>query len=284
MSARACERLLHQIPSVYHRLAFEGFVARVGHGRFGVAIRVGFQSHATLSRFPNHLLRLIPVAGCEVAGLLLHFLRTTGYLRLARPMGSNLGGSGAVQAGGLQVLPNLVAAEAVGLEVLARVTLDLRRSVPLDVDFVPKLPQAQSELRTIDGSAVLLRAEHLLWLHRAKRALMRPRHVEEHHVRVELGSRVAVDRASSVVLESCGDPVAGRVRRPISAQACLNVALERVDGSPDRLTMSIEDSAVVPTSAVSDTLSGRKRGIPTRPMSHRLERLSVGGLVSVGSR
>src|SRR5438270_813088 len=86
--------------------------------------------------------------------------------RLAsRSTGSDLRGSGSVQTGGLQMLPDLLATQAVGFEVLARVTLDLRRPVLLDVDLVTELPQAQSEFRTVHRGAILLRPEYLVWLH-----------------------------------------------------------------------------------------------------------------------
>src|SRR5262249_6837754 len=104
---------------------------------------------------------------------------------------------------------------------------------------------ADGELRAVDSGSELLRPEQLVWLQRAKLAVLGPRNVEEHRVRMELRSRIAIDGTSGVVLEFRDDPIASCFRRPIATNTCLDVPRQRVDRRPDRLPMGIAESNVV---------------------------------------
>src|SRR5262245_63236083 len=115
---------------------------------------------------------------------------------------------------------NLLAAQAVGLEVLPRVAPNLGRAVLLDLNLVTEFSEANGELRAVHGGGELLRPKQLLWLQGAKLAVLGPRHVEEHRVGMELRSWIAVDGTSGVVLELCDDPIASCLRRPIATDAC----------------------------------------------------------------
>src|SRR5690349_13954123 len=198
-------------------------------------MRVWLQSHATLSRFSNHFLRLIAVAGCKIAVLLLYLLGTADNLRLACLMGGDLRGGGAAEAGGLQMLADLLAAQAVGVRVLARVALNLWCSVFLALNFVTEFSEPNGELCTVHSSCELLRPDQLVRLQGAVLAIVGPRHVKEHSVRMELWSRIAINGTSGVVLEFRDDPIAGCLRRPAATNACLDVRLQCLDRSSDRL-------------------------------------------------
>src|SRR5262245_42215218 len=100
---------------------------------------------------------------------------------------------------------------------------------------------------------------------------------------MELGSWIPVDGTSSVVLECRDDPIASCLRRSIAPNARLDMALQRVDRGSDRLPMSVPESNVVSNQCSKrHTLRRRKRRVPTGSMSHRLHRVSIGGLVRMG--
>src|SRR5262245_57262413 len=101
---------------------------------------------------------------------------------------------------------------------------------------------------------------------------MRLGHVEEDRVRVELRSRVAVNRARSVMLELCHRPVTSVFRRAVAAHACLNVALHPVDGDANGLAMRLSYPLVTSDERGQRyALRRRERRIPRRPMAHRLD-------------
>src|ERR1051325_2187470 len=144
------------------------------------------------------------------------------------------------------MLADLLAAQAVGVRVLGTVALNLGRSVLLDLNFVTEFSEPNGELCTVHGTCELLRPEQLVRLQRAVLAIVGPCHVEEHSVRMELWSRIAINGTCGVVLEFRDDPIAGCLRRPAATNACLDVRLQCVDRSPDRLPVSVTDSNIIP--------------------------------------
>jgi hypothetical protein len=73
----------------------------------------------------NDPVRLTAESGCELPVLRLDVVLAEIDLRFPRAVCRNLRRARAFEASGFRVLPNLPAAEAVRLEVLARVSFDL---------------------------------------------------------------------------------------------------------------------------------------------------------------
>src|SRR5579863_8711792 len=101
----------------------------------------------------------------------------------------------------LHVLFDLLPPRTRRLQILARVTLNLWLSMRPALNLVTKLLQPCRKLRTIDGGCVLLRPIKLLRLKRARLALRRLSHIEDHRVRVQLRCGVAIHGPAAVMLE-----------------------------------------------------------------------------------
>ena len=81
------------------------------------------------------------------------------------------------------------------IQILARIAFDLRLAMRAALDFVAHPLQPRRQLRAVNSRRVLLRLVKFLSLQRARFALRRLRHIEDHRVRVQLRRGVAIDRA-----------------------------------------------------------------------------------------
>src|SRR5581483_6252832 len=146
-------------------------------------------------------------------------------LRVARLMRGDLCRSGAMLFGSRQVVFDLLATRARGVEVLARVADDLGLPTLAALDVVAQRRQASGELRPIDGRGVLLRLVQFSGLQRADVALPRLGQIEDHRVRVELRRRITTDGPSTVVFERGDDRLPRRFGRCVAAETRLDVSL-----------------------------------------------------------
>src|SRR5438128_11625066 len=74
--------------------------------------------------------------------------------------------------------------------------------------------------------------------------IIRPSHVEDDHMSVEVRRRVSVYRTGAVMLELCGDHSAGCLGRLVSSKSRLNVTLELVESNADTLLVSLSDTCI----------------------------------------
>ncbi len=144
--------------------------------------------------------------------LLPHFFVRERLLRIARLMRRDLRGASPAHACLLHVLLDLLPPWTRRLQILPRVTLDLRLSMLAALDLVTELLQPRRKLRTINRRRILLRLVKLLRLQRPRLAVRRLGHIEDHRVRVQLRRGVAVHGPAAVVLELGHGPL-----RPSSA-------------------------------------------------------------------
>ena len=245
-----------------------------------VAVRVLRLCRASFAGRADDAARLIPVGFGDGPVLRLHRAAIDGQLLLSSPVRGNLRGSGATQACFLEMFLNLLAARAVGFQVLARIPLNLGCAILPDLQFVPELSHAPGKLGLIHGGSVLLGAVQLLRLDRAEFSVSRFRHVEEDDMGMQLRRGVAVNRPCGVVLELRSGPITRVLRWIVAAHSCLNVRLHLVDGNADSLAMCFPHPFVASNEGSHrHTLGRRECRVPCGSVAHGLDRLAVGGLV-----
>jgi len=81
-------------------------------------------------------------------------------------------------------------------------------------------------------------------LKRARLAVVTLGHVEDDCVRVKLGRCVAINWAGSVVLERCGNELAGRLRRMHVADAGLGIPLQFSESDANTFAVRIADPII----------------------------------------
>jgi hypothetical protein len=214
--------------------------------------------------------------------LRLHVVAVERQLLLSSPVRGNLRGTGATQAGFLEMLLNLLAARAVRLQVLARISLDLWRAILPDLQFVTELLDAPGKLGSIYSGPVLLGPIELLRLDCPEFPITRFRHVEENGMGVQLRRGVAVDRTRRVVLELRYRPIVRVLGSSVAPHTRLDVRLHLVDGDTNGLPMRLSHSLIASHKrGERHALWRGKRCVPSCSVAHRLDRLAVAGLVLV---
>src|SRR5208282_4244154 len=154
----------------------------------------------------DYALRLLSKLARHFSMTLLHFFVRDIELSAARLMRRDLRGLGSAPTLFFQVLLDLTAAWTRCLHVLPRVAFDFGLAARTLLDFVTQIFQTQAQLRAIDGRRVLLRTVKLSRSRRARVAVGALRHIEEHHMRVELGGGVTFHGPARVVLELGRNP------------------------------------------------------------------------------
>src|ERR1700679_4174364 len=120
-------------------------------------------------------------------------------------MGGNLGSTRAVPANLLQVFFYLLPARTRCVEVLLRVALDLRLTMLAALNLVAQAMQSHGKLGAVHAGRILLRLEETALLKSTGLAILALGHIEDDSMGVELRRCIALNRASSVVLESGDD-------------------------------------------------------------------------------
>ena len=106
-----------------------------------MTVTIMFLAHAALASASNDTFGLIAKPRRQGAMLPPDFVTRQGQLCPSRTMGGYLRRPSAAQTRRLEVVPDLLASGATGVEIFAGVSLDLRRSVLPDVQVVTEFAQ-----------------------------------------------------------------------------------------------------------------------------------------------
>src|SRR5579864_7362037 len=178
---------------------------------------------------------------------------------------------------------DLLASRTGCLQILARITLDLRLATLSLLNFVTQLFQTERQFGTIDRGTVLLRPIELVWLDRVRFAFLGFSDIEEHDMSMKLRCRVAVHRTRAVMLKDRRNPFSSRLSRVIASQACLNIFFNFVQGNLHALSMGLTHLVVAADECRQrDTFWSRESSIPARAMFHRANPVAM--LVHVFTR
>src|SRR6185437_10101064 len=116
------------------------------------------------------------------------------FFAVPRRVGRDFGGFLSIFASSLQIVPNLLAAGAGGIEILLCVALNFRCAAAAGSDFVPKLAQSIRQFRLVNGRSKLLRSKEALWLEGTGFTIISFGHIENDRVSVKLRGNVTIDR------------------------------------------------------------------------------------------
>src|SRR5579864_6959186 len=277
LAHRSREGVAEQVALADDRLAFEIPVLRIRHGGLRAnPWRLPLEVMGTHTGRLHYVRRLIAKGGRNLLVAVLHVVVRVVKLRFARVVGRDLGGSGPSLLFLRQMFLDLPAAWARGLEILRRVTADLRLPALAAVDLIAQLSQVRRQLRTVDGGRILLRSIELPRLEGVGLALIGFREIEEHGVGMQLRRRVVVDRSGAIVLKRRGDPPARGLGGMIAADARLDVLLEFVERDLDAGPVRLSDTLIAANQRRErDTLGCGERRVPAGAMLHRLHAVAV---------
>src|SRR5665213_97547 len=96
---------------------------------------------------------------CEFTVLLQDFFRRMEFLAIAGTMSGNLRRARTLSTDLLQVLPDLHTAQARCLQILLRISFDLRLAMLAAFNLIAKALQLHCKLGSVHGCRVLLRLE-----------------------------------------------------------------------------------------------------------------------------
>jgi hypothetical protein len=137
----------------------------------------------------------------------------------------------------LHVFEDLVLALAGGVQILLRISFDLRCAAPTRHNLVAQLAQPEGQFRLINGSGELLRLKEAALLQGASGPIRAFSDIENHCMSVKLRRGVAVHRARGVVLELGDDELACGFSRPIAAHAGLRISFQLIQGDTHRFAV-----------------------------------------------
>src|SRR5438552_6487485 len=100
---------------------------------------------------------------------------------------------------------------------------------------------------------------------------------------MELGSNIPIHRTGCIVFEFGGDEFAGSLRRMVPADTGLRIVFELFKGCADALAVRFSHPIISADKRCQrNRLWGGEGSVPSGPMLHCLDRLSVSILVLVG--
>ena len=144
----------------------------------------------------------------------------------------------------LDMLFDLLRAQAVGLEVFLGVTLDLGSSIGPGLDQVTQPLEFVSQMRLVDRRGILLAFEEFERLQRPGFSLLGFRQVEDDGMGMELRSGIAFDRPGAVMLKGGDDQFPGVFRRVIASHPGLGETLQFPEGLSNAFAVSFQDPTV----------------------------------------
>ncbi len=224
----APESVPHEHPLVADGFSLESLVSGIADGLLrplcGIWNAIGWLREGSNAGGGYHTVRLVSEVGGDLTMRCEDFAGGVELLPVAGVVGGDLSGGRAGVSGSLQLLANLLAAQAGGLQVLGRVAFDLRCAAAAGLKLVSKIAQLEGEFRLVDGRRKLLGIEQCARLQGARRAVGPFRDVEDDSMGVELGRGVAVDRSRGVMFELGRDELAGGLGSIVPADAGTYVA------------------------------------------------------------
>ena len=233
-------------------------------------------------RHPDHRFGLVAVLGGEFPVSCHGLAEGVNLLVIARGVRGDLGGLFAIAASSFKIFPNLLTPRARRIEILLRIAFNLRCAAPSGGDFIAEMPKTIRQFGLVDGRSEMLRGKEALRLQCAVLAILSLGDIEDHSVRVELWSGVAVYRTGGVVLKFGGCKFGRHFDRMVPAHARHCVMLQMlkccVDGIPVRLAHPV---IAAYKRRQRNRLRSGECGIPPGTMFHRFDRGSIGVFVFV---
>ena len=178
---------------------------------------------------------------------------------------------------------DLILALARSVKILLRIPLDLRCAASTGGDFVSEFAQPEGQLRLVDSSSELLRLEETALLKRTCRSVRALSDIEDNGMSVKLRRGIAIDGPRCVVLEFCGDELAGGLGGMIATDPRLRIPLQLAKSSRDCLAVCLADPAVTADERGQRNRLRRAEGrIPPGAMLDGFDCLAIGVLVLEG--
>ncbi len=146
-------------PFVLNRQTLEDVIAGIGDRLLGDLGRVHLLPMRVGQRLRHNPIGLMAVLSGDLPVPMQDLCRRLNLLGIARSVRRYLGGSRSFAPNLLQVRLDLLPAWARRLKVLLAITLDFGLTMLTALDLIAKVLQAAGELRPVDGSCELLRAE-----------------------------------------------------------------------------------------------------------------------------
>jgi hypothetical protein len=159
-------------------------------------------------------------------------------------VGGDLRGLRPAEAALRHGLLDLLAAGTGSVQILRRIPFNLRCAFFACLDFIAEIAKPKGQFRLINSGGKLLAVEKTFRLDGACGAILALRHIKHDGVGVKLGSGVAIDRASGVMLELCGDEFAGRLGGVVASDPRLRVPLQLGESSGHCLPMGFSHSLI----------------------------------------
>ena len=176
----------------------------------------------------------------------------------------------------LHLRSDLFAAQAGSIQILLRVSLDLRRSAASGLDLIAETPQFVGKGGLIDGGCVLLALEERALLQGACRAVRSLGDVEDDDVRMELWRGVPVHGSGGVMLELGRDELAGGLGEVVAPDPRLGVSLQLVERGRNSRGVGLPHALIA--AYQGSERNGFRRGkgrVPPSAMFHAFGRHAV---------
>ncbi len=189
---------------------------------------------------------------CEFTVLLQDFFRRMEFLAIAGAMSSNLRRTRTVSSNLLQVFFDLHTTRTRCLQILLRISLDLRLPMLAAFELIAEALQPHRKLGSVYRRRILLRLEQAALLQRARLPILPFGHIEDHSVSVKLRCSIAVYGTRGVMFEGSGDELTGGLRRMDVTNASLCVPFQLLQCHANTLAMRFAHAIIA-------THKGRKR-------------------------
>jgi hypothetical protein len=163
-----------------------------------------------------------------------------------------------------------------GFQVLGCVALYVGSTALARLDLVTEIAEPIGQFGLINGGRKLLTIEVTLRLKCASRTVGSLCHIEDDGMGMKLGSGVAVNWASGVMLKLGNDELGSRFGGIVTAETSLSVPFQLCESDGHGLPVGFADTIIASyQSGQRDGLWGGKCRVPSRPMLHWLHGRSV---------
>ncbi len=159
-------------------------------------------------------------------------------------MGSHLCCARTLSTDLMQVFFDLHTARTRCLQILLRITLNLRLPVPAAFDLIAQALQPHCKLGPVHSCRILLRLEETALLQCARLPIVPLGHIENDRVSMKLRSSIAIHWTSGVMLEGSGDELARCLRRMDIADPCLCIPLQLLQRDANTFTVRLTNTII----------------------------------------
>ena len=207
----------------------------------------------------NDSFRLISVVGRQFAMCPHDLGHRLDLLWIACRVRSNFCRLAARVPGSFQISADLLTTRTRCVEILLRVSLDLRCPTSAGRNLVTEPTQVIGQLRLVDRRRKLLGSEKSMGLNSASLAVLSYGQIENDGVGMKLRSNITIDRTCRIVFEGCGKKFPGCLGQMIASDPCLCVALQFLERYFTASRWASRTRESPPTRAVRETDFGAEK-------------------------